>query len=147
MPRPIRSMVTAAALVLALPVQAEICLQNNTDRNVRIIQAESFDGGAGGPMTMTGRVDKRVISPQQEYCIPTSDPDYQNARRFAFELVPDINDVQRRRNGTHFNVTQKPLPLDARLSIKGTVEAPRAVVTSNFRRYNFGKLIKIVSVD
>jgi hypothetical protein len=140
-------MLTSVALLLVFPVHAEICVQNNTDRNVRIIQAESFGGGAGGPMTMTGRVDKRILIPRQEYCIPMSDPYYENARRFAFELVPDINDVRRRRNGTHFNVTQKPLPLDARLSIKGTVEAPRAIVTSNFRPFDFGRLIKIVSVD
>ncbi len=143
----IRSILTAAPLLLALPVHAEMCVQNNTDRSVRIIQAESFGGGAGGPMTMTGVADKRLLMPREEYCVSARDPRYQNARRFAFQLVPDINDARRRRDGTHFNITENPLPLDARLSIKGTVQAPKAVVSSQFKPYKYGKLLKIISVD
>jgi len=134
--------------MFAASAQAEICVMNGSPRKVRIIQAEQFGGGHGKPMTFSstvwapndpknpaaggsyvtnpGYVDKRVLMPQEEYCIPAQLPAYDKSTRFAFQLIADLTDVKRRVEGAEFYVTPNPLPTSARLLITGAVPHPNA---------------------
>lgn len=136
-----------ALSVLALcasTAQAEICVQNATQYKVRIIEAAGFTQPSPGSMEIQNEVDRRVLMPQEEYCIAAGNAFNRDATRFAFELIAPLDDVRRRRK-SYFNVLQNAVPpINSWLTIKGGLVAPKATVLTNLRPFNYGGLRQFV---
>lgn len=137
--------VVVSFLVSAHTAEAEICVHNDTTRKVRIIQATDFISKADGSMDIINEVDKRILMPQEEYCVPAGNEFYRASTRFAFELIASLNDIPRRFNSARFNVLENPLPpIDSTLTIGGTLAAPKAKVLANGKPFHYGRLKKLV---